>query len=245
MDEIKDLIPETKKQIIECGIHGKQSAFLTKSPMTGKWMGGKCSKCKAIADGTERAPQSVSLPLRFKDCSFDTYRVKAGNQAQGLALRVCRKYAQEFKGRLKVGGCLILHGTCGTGKTHLACAVASAVAFSGYQAKVSKVYDIIQRIKNTWSDRSVTEAEIIIQYTEPDLLVIDEIGVQYGSESEQLILFRILNARYEDLKPTIIVSNLAEDDLTEYLGERVIDRFKESDGVTVGFNWESYRGEKS
>lgn len=78
-------------------------------------------------------------------------------------------------------------------------------------------------------------------YTDKDLLIIDEVGVQFGSESEKIILFEIINERYEQMKPTILISNLSEDELSRYVGERIIDRMREGKGAVINFDWESYR----
>jgi len=88
----------------------------------------------------------------------------------------------------------------------------------------------------------VSEDEAIAFFVAPDLLVLDEIGVQYGSETEKNILFEIVNERYEAMKPTILISNLAMTTLTEYAGERVIDRMKENGGKCIVFDWKSRRG---
>ena len=50
---------------------------------------------------------------------------------------------------------------------------------------------------------------MVAGFIRPDLLILDEVGVQFGSETEKMILFEIINGRYEQLKPTIVISNLA------------------------------------
>ncbi|ENO7364325.1 DNA replication protein DnaC, partial [Proteus mirabilis] len=67
-----------------------------------------------------------------------------------------------------------------------------------------------------------------------------EIGVQYGTDSERNILFEVINDRYEDLLPTILVSNLPVVDLQKMLGERVVDRLLQG-GTVLTFNWPTYR----
>ena len=65
--------------------------------------------------------------------------------------------------------------------------------------------------------------------------------MQYGSEFEKQILFDVLNQRYEQLKPAILLSNIPTEQLSDYLGERVTDRLRENGGVVIGFDWKSYR----
>jgi DNA replication protein DnaC len=67
------------------------------------------------------------------------------------------------------------------------------------------------------------------------------VGVQFGSDTEKLMLFDILNERYERRRPTILMSNLPRDEVSAYLGERVFDRLREDGGQFISFTWESYR----
>ena len=134
-------------------------------------------------------------------------------------------------------------GKPGTGKNHLACAIANSI-IENHQAKVliSTALRIARDIKNSWSrDSQISEERTIKTYTDKDLLIIDEIGVQFGSEAEKIILFEIINTRYEQMKPTILISNLSEQELGIYIGERVLDRMMEGQGAIIAFDWESYR----
>ncbi len=56
-----------------------------------------------------------------------------------------------------------------------------------------------------------------------------------------MILFEVINTRYESMKPTIIISNLALNELAGFIGERVIDRMNDGGGCTLTFTWGSYR----
>jgi DNA replication protein DnaC len=76
----------------------------------------------------------------------------------------------------------------------------------------------------------------------PDLLILDEVGVQFGSDTEKLLLFDVLNERYEQRKPTLLLSNLALDGVKAFLGERIYDRLREDGAEAVVFDWDSWRG---
>ena len=98
-------------------------------------------------------------------------------------------------------------------------------------------------VKDTYRrDSGKSEEEALAGFAQPDLLVMDEIGVQYGSSTELNILFDIVNERYERMLPTILISNLALPKLAEYAGERVIDRMRENGGKMIVFDWKSHRG---
>jgi DNA replication protein DnaC len=183
-----------------------------------------------------------AVPPRFESRTFDNY--VATDDGSRTALATCRDYAVDFPERLQAGSSLVLCGNAGTGKTHLACSIANHVI---RQHALSAVYMTVGRafrsVKDTYRrDSGRTEQEVLSHFAAPELLILDEIGVQYGSDTEKNILFEIVNERYEALKPTILISNLAMPALTEYAGERVIDRMKENGGRVVVFDWKSRRG---
>ncbi|EGJ2319673.1 ATP-binding protein, partial [Escherichia coli] len=158
-------------------------------------------------------------------------------------LRVCQAYASKWPERLQKGGGLVMCGKPGTGKNHLALAIARhAITEHQSSAIFTTALKIAREYKSTWSKNSTrTEDEVIRQFTKPDLLIIDEVGVQFGSEAEKMIMFEIINTRYERMKPTILISNQSKDELSAFIGERVIDRMNDGGGCTLAFTWDSYR----
>ncbi len=137
---------------------------------------------------------------------------------------------------------LIIAGTVGTGKTLLAQALAQDLHKAGKRFEFSTARQIVRNIRSTWKrDSNRSEDEVIAAYVNDDYLFIDEVGIQYGTESEQIALFDIINGRYEYNRPTILISNLAIDGLTKIMGERVIDRLRQDGGELLAFNWKSLR----
>ena len=182
----------------------------------------------------------AGIPKRFSMRTFDNYKAERLEQSQALAVAVY--FARDFDKFLESGASLMFCGKPGTGKTHLAAAIANAVCEQGRSAVFMSVLKATRMVKDTWKKGAdVAESQVYKGLVEPDLLILDEVGVQFGSESEKLILFEILNGRYENVKPTIVISNLLPTEITEYLGERVVDRLQEGGGSTVVFGWESYR----
>lgn len=245
MNQIKDLLGytgETKTVEKKCPKHGSYTATLSK--WGEKWRGGECEQCIELDRASRKMPEvktKLTIPKRFTHCSFDNYQVGEQRQQQ-LSYATAKKYAENFKERLEQGGGLVLHGTCGTGKTHLVTAIARHVQENKLgSVLMCKVYEMTGEVKSTWGDSGIKESDVLKRYMSPDLLIIDEIGVQFDTEAEKQILFRIINRRYEDMKPTIIVSNLLEDELKSCLGERVIDRMNEGGGSRLVFDWPSYR----
>lgn len=183
---------------------------------------------------------SVNIPPRFADETFETF--KAATQPAKHNLMICKQYVETWDDRKNAGEGLVLCGMPGTGKTHLAVSIAREIAVDLQESVfITTAARIIRAFRRTWSGSSeFSELDVLAKYCDPDLLIIDEIGVQYGTDSERNILFEVINDRYESLLPTILVSNLPLNELEEMLGERVVDRLLQG-GTVLTFNWATYR----
>nr|WP_260114828.1 ATP-binding protein [Pseudoduganella dura] len=89
-----------------------------------------------------------------------------------------------------------------------------------------------------------TKAQVIRDFIEPELLILDEAGMQRGTDEEKSILFEIIDGRYELSRPSILMTNLALPALEEMIGERVLYRLREGNGRQVVFEWESHRKQR-
>ena len=183
--------------------------------------------------------KGAAIPERFKDRTLDSYVVKTSGQKKALAF--AKEYAENFDQVIKTGRSAIFVGKVGTGKTHLAAGIALSIMQQQRSPVFTTVQRLIRRVKDSWRTKEETESDVINAFASPDLLILDEVGVQFGSEFEKQLLFDVLNERYEKLKPSILLSNIPSEQLSDYLGERVMDRLRENGGALIGFNWDSYR----
>ena len=181
----------------------------------------------------------AAIPERFKDRTLDNYKAKTTGQKKALAFS--KEYAENFDQVMKAGRSAIFVGKPGTGKTHLAIGIALEIIKQQRSPVFVTVQRLIRRVKDSWHTKNETESEVVDVFASPDLLILDEVGVQFGSEFEKQMLFDVLNERYEKLKPSILLSNIPREQLSDYLGERVTDRLRENGGKMIGFDWDSYR----
>jgi DNA replication protein DnaC len=238
----------------KCEIHG---VFEPKfANLMGKPISTGCPRCQAAREDqrvieeaaeAKRALQArignSGIPPRFRDRSFETFQVESA--AQHRALNFARAFAEDFASLRCSGRSAVFCGRPGTGKTHLASAIGLRVLTDHNRACVrfATALDAIRSVKDTWRrSASVTEREALAALISPDLLILDEVGVQYGSETEKVILFDVINGRYEDRRPTLLVSNLTAQEIPGVIGERAFDRLREDGGEAVVFDWESRRG---
>jgi len=176
---------------------------------------------------------------RFLEATFDAF--KASMKEQRRILQACREFATTFN--REQGGGLWLIGPPGTGKTHLGCAIVSAVIEQhAVGARIASARDIVRELRSTWSrDSEESEQSVIEAYGCVSLLVLDEAGAGFGTEAEQVQLLDVLDLRYTLKRPTIVLTNLNAPMLRTALGDRSFDRLREGANVLV-CNWASHRG---
>lgn len=246
-------------KLVVCETHGEYESVGTDMPIFRSkviWSG--CPKCavehrdaeekRRIAEEESerqrRMEQRLSMsgiPQRFRDRTFDNFVADTESKRHALAIAI--EFATEFAGHSESGTTVIFSGKPGTGKSHLALAAAMVVMKSSTALYINAL-DLIRMVRDTWRRESeMSEVAVLNDLTSVGLLVIDEIGVQYGTDGEQVILFDVLNRRYRDLMPTILLTNLGAKGMKEFLGERSFDRLREG-GIWVTFDWESHRGSR-
>ena len=188
---------------------------------------------QAEREKLERYEKS-GVPERYFNEALDTYKIT--NEMQATAAKAATNFLHavkccEFKS-------LVLIGSAGTGKTHLACAIIREAG-----GKYRTAPDIVEEMRRAKSfTANDTEADIIKYYGHVPLLVIDEIGRGIASTDEKYMLYQILNARYNTRKPTVLISNFTKADFLQYIGVAAADRLVESAEVWE-LNGESYRRE--
>lgn len=207
-----------------------------------------CPACRE-AMVTEKAYGRIAIPRRYAQATVAGYVAKTPEQA--AVKRAVADFCRNIDARLDHGDSLIFFGGSGTGKTHLACAIARCAHKSGRTALFIKARALVAEIRATWKKDSVeTEPEAIKRFTDLDLLVIDEVGAQFGTEAEALHLFDVIGERYAEMKSTILLSNLPLDvpgeegkGLRQYIGDAAFDRFCEDGSQALAFTWRSHRGQ--
>ena len=189
----------------------------------------------------ERAVGRSGVPRRFLDRTFENYLVATPGQRQ--ALGVCRAYADGFDQTPQRGGGLLLLGGPGTGKTHLACAILARVIHAGHTGLFLTVSAALRIMRDAFSPRGQrSETEALALLTAVDLLVLDEVGVAIGNAAtRRAMLFDVLNERYGETRPTILIGNLTSAELEAYLGERIMERLMDLGTAMVPFTWTSHR----
>lgn len=129
------------------------------------------------------------------------------------------------------GGCLVLSGKPGRGKTHLAIAVAYRAIQNGFDALFTTAAALIDDLSVASRDGELRSA--LTRYVQPAVLVIDELGyLTYGTDAAN-VLFHVVNERHLKKRAMVFTTNkrlkawgdvLHDADLAEAIVDRLMER---------------------
>ena len=131
----------------------------------------------------------------------------------------CRSYAMHFSPQ---SPSLLMTGPTGTGKTHLSLAIARAVTERGFGVVYGSVQPLVRRMEADHFGRGEGGTEE--QLATCDLLVLDDLGMEFDSPFSRACIYNILNARLLEGRPTIISTNLGAAALKERYGDQITSR---------------------
>lgn len=195
---------------------------------------------RARQEELEKKLSQTAIPKRFLDRGFDNWT--SANPGQEHVFRVAQEYVANFDSHLANGTSLIFSGGPGTGKSHLAAAILRSI-LPEHVGVYLTFMGMIRLIRETWHPSSQrTESAVISELGSLPLLVLDEIGVQYGTDAEHTLLFEVMDRRYRDQMPSILLTNQDKAGFKRFVGDRVYDRMTET-ARWVSFDWASYRVE--
>lgn len=222
----------------------------------------RIEKARLMKMKIEKIFSESGIEERFKQRTFDTFEV---NEVNRKAYEITKSYADKFlneiipiqqertniKKPLREKNCLFVTGSYGTGKTHLACAIANKLILKQIPVICMTMIKLLDVIKSSFDANDDMKEEYILKtYREVPLLIIDDLGSEQITEWSMSKIFSIINSRYEAYMPTIITTNYGTDELIERLtplknsdnknATKTLDRLKEI-SIGISMNWESYR----
>lgn len=241
-----------------CPTHGDYTPYL--STPAGADVESPCPSCFRDLISQERREQFAEMRRRVLDSRVKEAQVPEKYWKLGFAeflpstekidraVSVGKRFVKDFATHRFRGTSLIIYGNCGTGKTHLACAILREILNTGRSCLYITAMDLMRKIKSTWGkDGSEKERAALASLVEPDLLVIDEVGVQHGADggtnSDLTIITEVIDKRGWSNRPNIVVTNLDLDELPIWVGERVVSRLREHGGILAmeGPDWRKKR----
>jgi DNA replication protein DnaC len=216
-------------------------------------------------DRTERLLARARVPERYRHCDFDNFetdneiegashaQTEAWNRSLVQGKLVVQRFAEEFSPirEMQTEQGLLLMGTCGAGKTHLAVAALKNIVLRGHTGLFYDYRELLKQIQDSYNAESQsTEMSVLEPVLAADVFVLDDVGSSKPSLWALETVGHILNTRYNEKRVTILTTNYLdtdpvagaatsgsrspgmrtptiEDTLTERVGKRIRSRLYE------------------
>lgn len=170
-----------------------------------------------------RAMSGISDAV-FDRLTFDAFRPEQAVQPTcdmvGIK-RQCEEYAANPR------GWLVMMGPYGTGKTHLAYAIAGELLRHMVPVYAASVPEMLGMIRSGFRDaQGMTAEERLSSLRTVEVLVLDDWGTEKASDWVTETMFTVLNSRYNEQKATVLTTNLKPGELVKKdprLASRIFD----------------------
>jgi DNA replication protein DnaC len=162
---------------------------------------------------TQTLLTSARIPKRYEHCELSNFDFDGPHRQLFPARMAACKFVEDYP---LDGTGLLMTGSIGVGKTHLAVGIIKELVLSKGIACVFYDYrELLKQIQNSYNESvKATELDILRPVFEAEVLVLDELGAVKPTEWVWDTVSLILNTRYNAKRTTIITTNLPN------LGER-------------------------
>ena len=197
----------------------------------------RCPVCKGagylhpVIDGIVQYNQIT--PCKAEGCLLSRVR---GERSQIIQRQTFETFDDSIKGSHKAWKAastlaygeasfvwLLIYGRPGNGKTHLCNAMVNVLHDRGADVRMVLAADLFSALREAIRDNRTDE--ILRGYKEVEFLIIDDYGVEYGSDWESSKFDELMTSRYALARPTVLATNK---ELTQ-LPERIQSRFQDKD----------------
>lgn len=199
-----------------------------------------------IQEIQEHHYRESGIGKRYFNKTLETF--EADTKSKQQVIEKCKTFLKLFFENKPTG--LFLIGKPGTGKTHMSNAICKEIINKQMESaniKILNIVDLLNNIKSTYKGKNVkTETDLMNTYINVNLLVLDDLGKEYskvdnfGNSWANEKLYKIINSRYELLKPMIVTTNYNFKELEDKIDPAIVSRIIE---MTIGImcTWQDYR----
>lgn len=180
-----------------------------------------CAECPPEVQRWRQLSGRIA-PADVDECRFSTF------DAYSPPLRNLHIVASRWATRSERRPFLLLVGSAGVGKSHIAKATALQMAEHGYSVHFTTAAALLEEIRASFDRDDATqssEAEVVQQFGSAGVLVIDDLGAEYGTAWAATKLEGIIFHRYERRALTVITANKDLAELAEHQGDRHLRLF--------------------
>ena len=183
-----------------------------------------CMKRELIAEGFRASGIGRLIEKQsFENFSLDYYRSRPEDYAlMEQTLAAAKEFAESVPPQY---GNLLMMGGTGLGKTHLSTAIARRVIERGYEVRNESVQNVLSAFEHDrfHSGRDGEDEQSRV-YLDAELLILDDLGTELVNAFSVSELYHLLNTRINQEKPTVISTNLMQEELQTKYSDRIFSR---------------------
>lgn len=170
--------------------------------------GARRCRCRA-QEGRAKLLAQARVPRRYEACSLANYHPALANGSQLLALNLAFKLVDEYPA---IDRGILLTGSCGVGKTHLATGILHGLAEKGISCLFYEFGALLKEIQSSYNAASNTsEMTVLASVYEAEVLVLDELGASKPTDWVRDTMMHIIGTRYNEKKLTIFTTNYTDE----------------------------------
>lgn len=177
---------------------------------------------------------TARIPKRYEHCELSNFEFEGPHAHLARARMAACRFVEEYGLENDSAGLLII-GSIGVGKTHLAVGIIKELILGKGSACLFYDYrELLKQIQNSYNESvKATELEVLRPVFETEVLVLDELGAVKPTEWVWDTVSLILNTRYNNNKTTIITTNFDDKPAGVLAGPRAAAR-EETLGDRIG-----------
>lgn len=169
--------------------------------------------------------ESVRLPKRYDGFHFNNFDPLTDSQREAFkfATSLTHEYPAVTRG-------LLLIGSVGVGKTHLAVSILKGLTERGFSCLFYEFGSLLKEIQDSYNaNTQSSELGVLSPVLNAEILVLDELGASKPTDWVRDTMAHVINTRYNDKKLTIFTTNYLDErrnDREEVLEDRIGTRLR-------------------
>lgn len=189
------------------------------------------------------------LGKKYLEASFETATITDHNRE---AYKKCVNYAKNSREVYNQNIGLYIYGDNSSGKSYLMACLCNELVAQGYNCLYTSVPSILAEIQSSYTDdTAMSQARVVTMIASKSFVFIDDLGKEFlGRENNagaakfaEKVLLEVLNARYNNGRPTIFSSNYSISELAEAfaLDKAIIERINEMATRVIRLEGDNFR----